>query len=261
MIPASASVTSPRNAARDQPAWRTRTSASSPNVASGLLARAAPLMSAPVSRTSRAASASNQRADSRSGDRAGSGATAAERGRRDHVGRGRSPHDPLGHVSLAAFLDQLHQTVLFKGLDVVVDLLPSKPKPPREHGRGLRLGQRREHPSPHRIEGDLRSCGVLDHRDILHAVTLSRTTFLVKTMKAVRRPPATVPSRRNSPWPIPGAGATTRSCCTIDRLEAPRLSQHPRWAATKNACHSRCTPMAARTAQCRPDGSPGACAL
>ena len=47
------------------------------NVASGLLARAAPLMSAPVSRTSRAASASSQRADSRSGDRAGSGATAA----------------------------------------------------------------------------------------------------------------------------------------------------------------------------------------
>jgi len=36
-----------------------------------------PLMSAPVSRTSRAASASSQRADSRSGDRAGSGATAA----------------------------------------------------------------------------------------------------------------------------------------------------------------------------------------
>jgi hypothetical protein len=69
-------VSSPTNAARSA-GFANRTSASSPNVASGLPARAAPLMSAPVSRTSRAASASNQRADSRSGDRAGSGATAA----------------------------------------------------------------------------------------------------------------------------------------------------------------------------------------
>src|SRR6202035_2137118 len=76
IIPASASLSSPKNAARSA-GLANRTSASSPNVASGLLARAAPLMSAPVSRTSRAASASNQCADSRSGDRAGSGATAA----------------------------------------------------------------------------------------------------------------------------------------------------------------------------------------
>ena len=77
--------------------------------------------------------------------------------------------------------------MLLKGLDVVVDLLPwQAAKPPREHGRGLRLGQCREHPSPHRIERDLRSCGVLDHRDVLHAATLSRTIFIVKTMKTVR---------------------------------------------------------------------------
>ena len=42
--------------------------------------------------------------------------------------------------------------LLLKGLDVVVDLLPSKPKPRRECGRGVWLGQLREHPSPHRIE-------------------------------------------------------------------------------------------------------------
>src|SRR6185437_12087709 len=74
--PVSASMSSPTNAARSA-GFANRTSASSPNVASGWLARAAPLMSVPVSRTSRAASASSQRADSRSGDRAGSGATGA----------------------------------------------------------------------------------------------------------------------------------------------------------------------------------------
>jgi hypothetical protein len=124
-------------------------------------------MSAPVSRRSRAASASSQRADSRSGDRAGSGATAASAAGRDHVGRGGSPHDPLGHVALATLLDQLHQAVLLKGLDVVVDLLPSKPKPRPECGRGVWLGQLREHPGPDRIERDLRGCGILDHCDIL----------------------------------------------------------------------------------------------
>src|SRR3984885_13545588 len=163
MILVSASVSSPANAARSA-GLANRTSASSPNVASGLLARAAPLMSAPGSRASRA---------------------AGERGRRDHVRRRGSPHDPLGHVALAALLDQLHQTVLLKGLDVVVDLLPGQPEPRREGGRGIWLGQLREHPGPDRIERDLRGCGVLDHCDVVHARTLSPTIILVKTARTV----------------------------------------------------------------------------
>jgi hypothetical protein len=54
-----------------------RISLSMAKVASRCLAAAAPVMSSPTSRTSLAASASSQRADSWSGDRAGSGATAA----------------------------------------------------------------------------------------------------------------------------------------------------------------------------------------
>src|SRR6202044_3154270 len=113
------------------------------------------------------------------------GRDRGERGRRDHVGRGASLHDPLGHVALAALLDQLHQTVLLKGLDVIADILPSKPKPRRERGRGVWLGQRREHPGPDRIERDLGGRGILDHGDILHATTLPPKIFFVKTIKNV----------------------------------------------------------------------------
>ena len=175
-------MSSPTNAARSA-GFANRTSASSPNVASGLLARAAPLMSAPVSRRAarRARANSARTADRATGpDRADRG----ERGRRDSRPR-RKPARPVGHVALAALLDQLHQTVLLKGLDVVVDLLPSKPKPRRECGRGVWLGQLREHPSPDRIERDLRGRGILDHCDILHAVTLSPTILIVKTVRTV----------------------------------------------------------------------------
>ncbi|GAA2820584.1 hypothetical protein GCM10020220_006160 [Nonomuraea rubra] len=53
-----------------------RTSPSMANVATRFCAFAAPVIRVPTSRTSCAASASNQRADSRSGDLAGSGCTA-----------------------------------------------------------------------------------------------------------------------------------------------------------------------------------------
>ena len=115
------------------------------------------------------------------------GRYCGERGRGDHVGRGGGPHDPLGHVALAALLDQLHQAVLFKGLDVVVDLLPGKPKPRRECGRGVWLGQLREHPGPDWIERNLRSCGIPNHCDVLHARTLSPTIPIVKTARTVQK--------------------------------------------------------------------------
>ena len=64
------------NAARSA-AEAKRTSPSIAKVATRLRAWAAPVMSVPTSRTSRAATASSQLADSWSGERAGSGSTDA----------------------------------------------------------------------------------------------------------------------------------------------------------------------------------------
>jgi len=69
-------VSSSAKAARSA-AEANRTSPSSAKVATRLPARLAPVISAPTSLTSRAATASSQRAESRSGERCGSGATAA----------------------------------------------------------------------------------------------------------------------------------------------------------------------------------------
>src|SRR6202020_670532 len=74
-----------------------------------------------------------------------------------------------------------------RGLDVVVDLLPSQPKLGRQGGRGVWLGQLREHPGPDRIERDLRGGGVLDHGDIVHAANLSPNNNFVKAVKPVGR--------------------------------------------------------------------------
>ena len=182
------------------------------------------------------------------------GRDRGERGRRDHVGRGGSPHDPLGHVALAALLDQLHQTVLLKGLDVVVDLLPGKPKPRRECGRGVWLGQLREHPSPDRIERDLRGCGILDHCDILHAGNLSPTILVVKAVEAVwrtflfrarrghvrqlpRAPASTTAASCDlAPAWSPGPRRAPRSCPRIRRSEDGLAEGQPGYASVHRAC-------------------------
>ena len=134
-----------------------------------LAALVAPVMSAPTSRTSRAARASSQRAESRSGERAGSGATAAS-------AAGEMTYDAAVARSIRSVTLPLRRSSTSSTrpcrssvAQVVVDLLPGQADLAGEHGGRAGLGQLGEQPGPDRVERDLGGGRVLDHCDVVHA--------------------------------------------------------------------------------------------